>query len=49
MKKEQLGEKRAAPEWTGEASQKSFIGWMSAFLVFGLLLLALFILFGYSA
>jgi|GEM_PF-1327817 len=49
MKKNEIGEKRQAPEWSGEAHQSNFIGWMSALLVFALVLLGLFILFGFPS
>ncbi len=47
MSKEKIGEKREAPQWTGEANERSFIGWMAALLGFALLILGLFIWLGF--
>lgn len=47
MSKDKIGERREAPQWNGEGNERQFIGWMSALLVIGLILIGLFIWLGY--
>ena len=49
MAKNKIGERKKAPQWRGEADEKIFIGWVSAFLGFGFLLLIAFIVLTFLA